>query len=68
MGWFRPTRLLFVEFEWDDDKNLQNIRKDGLDFTDAWEVFAGPMFLNLICESIMAKIVGVLLAYLAIEL
>lgn len=28
-------------FEWDEDKNRQNIRKHGLDFADAWEVFEG---------------------------
>jgi len=26
-----------VDFEWDEDKNLENIRKHGFDFGDAWE-------------------------------
>ncbi|MCE5327191.1 MAG: BrnT family toxin [Planctomycetaceae bacterium] len=28
-------------FEWDDDKNRQNIQKHGIDFEDACDVFAG---------------------------
>jgi uncharacterized protein len=28
-----------VNFEWDEDKNLKNIRKHGLSFDDASEVF-----------------------------
>ena len=28
-----------VKFEWDEEKNEQNIRKHGFDFADAWEVF-----------------------------
>ena len=28
--------------EWDEDKNKENIRKHGLDFAEAWEIFAGP--------------------------
>ena len=35
-----------MTFEWDADKNRANIRKHGLDFSDAWRVFAGPMSLN----------------------
>jgi uncharacterized DUF497 family protein len=31
-----------VYFEWDEDKNRENIRKHGLDFADAWEIFASP--------------------------
>jgi len=41
------TRVLFVDFEWDEAKNRQNIRKRGLDFADAWEVFAGPLVREL---------------------
>lgn len=26
-------------FEWDEQKNKENIRKHGLDFADAWEIF-----------------------------
>jgi len=28
-----------VYFEWDEQKNKENIRKHGLDFADAWEIF-----------------------------
>lgn len=31
-----------MDLEWDEDKNRDNIRKHGLDFDDAWEIFAGP--------------------------
>lgn len=32
-----------MEFEWDDEKNRDNIRKHGLDFTDGEELFTGPL-------------------------
>lgn len=32
-----------VKFEWDERKNIANIRKHGFDFQDAWEVFQGPL-------------------------
>jgi len=32
-----------VKFEWDEQKNQENIRKHGLDFADAWEIFDAPM-------------------------
>ncbi len=32
-----------MNFEWDSRKNAENIRKHFLDFTDASEVFDGPM-------------------------
>jgi len=32
-----------VNFEWDEQKNQENIRKHGLDFADAWEIFDAPM-------------------------
>lgn len=32
-----------VTFEWDDNKNRENIRKHGIDFNDAWEIFEGPV-------------------------
>jgi len=32
-----------VNFEWDEDKNRENIRNHGFDFADAWEVFEAPM-------------------------
>jgi uncharacterized DUF497 family protein len=36
-----------VNFEWDEAKNRENIRKHGLDFEDVWEVFEGPLRVNL---------------------
>jgi uncharacterized protein len=38
-----PLHFLSVNFEWDEDKNQENIRKHGLDFADAWEIFEAPM-------------------------
>ncbi len=35
--------LYFVDFEWDEEKNKENIRKRGFDFADAWEIFEAPM-------------------------
>jgi uncharacterized protein len=34
-------------FEWDEKKRRQNIRKHGLDFRDAWEIFTSPMLIAL---------------------
>ena len=36
-----------MRFEWDDEKNETNIRKHGLDFVDAHEVFDGPFLEKL---------------------
>ena len=36
-----------MEFEWDEKKNSENIRKHGLDFTDARQVFQNPVFVKL---------------------
>ena len=36
-----------MRFEWDEEKNKENIRKHELDFTDAWEIFDAPMLANL---------------------
>jgi hypothetical protein len=36
-----------VKFEWDETKNRENIRKHGIDFADAPEVFRGPMLARL---------------------
>ncbi len=30
-----------MDFEWDDDKNLQNIARHGLSFADACRIFSG---------------------------
>jgi uncharacterized DUF497 family protein len=35
-----------VHFEWDEEKNRENIRKHGLDFADAAELFEGPMWVR----------------------
>ena len=32
-----------MNFEWDEQKNQENIRNHGLDFGDAWEIFEAPM-------------------------
>ena len=32
-----------MKFGWDEEKNKENIRKHGLDFADAWEIFDAPM-------------------------
>ena len=36
-----------MRFEWDEEKNKENIRKHELDFADAWEIFDAPMLTNL---------------------
>ena len=36
-----------MHFEWDEHKNQENIRKHGLDFSDAWEIFGGPLVPEL---------------------
>ena len=36
-----------MDFEWDEDKNQENLRKHGLDFADAWEIFGGPLLPEL---------------------
>jgi len=36
-----------MRFEWDEDKNRINIRKHGLDFADAREIFTMPMLVAL---------------------
>lgn len=36
-----------MRFEWDEQKNQDNIRKHGLDFADAWEIFEAPMLTAL---------------------
>ncbi len=34
-----------MKFTWDEAKRRSNLRKHGLDFADAHQVFAGPMVL-----------------------
>ena len=36
-----------MRFEWDESKRRDNIRKHGLDFKDAREVFYGPRLVKL---------------------
>ena len=36
-----------MRFEWDEEKNETNLRKHGLDFADAWEIFTRPMLVGL---------------------
>jgi uncharacterized DUF497 family protein len=36
-----------MKFEWDEHKNLENIRKHGIDFRDVVEVFDHPMLVVL---------------------
>lgn len=36
-----------MDFEWDDDKNRENIRKHGLDFADARQIFDAPMLSGI---------------------
>ena len=36
-----------MNFEWDEEKNRENIRKHGFDFADAWEIFESPMRVAL---------------------
>ena len=36
-----------MDFEWDEKKRKENLRKHGLDFRDVPILFAGPMLLRL---------------------
>ena len=36
-----------MEFEWNENKNGENIRKHGFDFADAWQVFENPLLVKL---------------------
>jgi uncharacterized DUF497 family protein len=35
-----------MRFEWDDKKNRANIRKHGLNFVEAAEMFHGPLLVR----------------------
>lgn len=35
-----------MDFEWDEEKNRENIRRHGLDFADAELVFSMPMWVR----------------------
>ena len=48
-----------MQFTWDDNKNQENIRRRGLDFEDAWQVFESPLLARLNHrERTTAKTVG----------
>ena len=36
-----------MQFEWDEAKNLENIRKHRIDFVDVPEMFDNPMLIEL---------------------
>ncbi len=36
-----------MKFEWDEEKNKENIRKHGFDVADAWEIFELPVLAAL---------------------
>ena len=36
-----------MKFEWDEEKNRENIRNHGIDFADAIEVFRHPILTSL---------------------
>ncbi len=36
-----------MKFEWNEEKNKENIRKHGFDFADAWEIFDLPVLTAL---------------------
>lgn len=36
-----------MNFEWDDHKNQTNLRKHGLSFADAWQMFESAMLVEL---------------------
>lgn len=36
-----------LHFEWDENKNAENIRKHGLDFNDARLLFDAPMLVDI---------------------
>ena len=33
-------------FEWDENKNKENLKKHGFDFADAWELFENPLLVR----------------------
>lgn len=36
-----------MNFEWDEEKNKENIHKHNLDFADAWEIFEAPVLVQI---------------------
>jgi hypothetical protein len=45
-----------MNYEWDENKRIGNLEKHGLDFIDAHELWACPMLLERINDTIMEKI------------
>ena len=39
--------VVFGDFEWDEDKAQQNIRKHGISFEEATQIFADPYFFDV---------------------
>jgi uncharacterized DUF497 family protein len=35
-----------MQFEWDEAKNLENIRKHQIDFQDVYKIFESPMLIE----------------------
>ena len=35
-----------MEFEWDENKNRENLQKHGFDFADAWQLFENPLLVK----------------------
>ena len=40
--------VVFGDFEWDEDKAQQNIRKYGISFEEATQIFADPYFFEVL--------------------
>jgi hypothetical protein len=36
-----------MQFEWDENKNIQNLQKHGISFEEAQEIFDGIVFTNI---------------------
>jgi hypothetical protein len=36
-----------MQFEWDEAKNLENIRKHQIDFEDVYKIFDSPMLIEV---------------------
>jgi len=36
-----------MNVEWDEQKNQANLRKHGLSFADAWQIFEAPMLIDV---------------------
>lgn len=36
-----------IEVEWDENKNIANIKNHDIDFCDAWKIFDGPILKKI---------------------